>query len=143
MARGAALRQLRTVPDGRVAIALLFACALAAPRAPLVHHHHAGGARAHAHGGALLAEPLAHGGVVHRDAPAAGRRDRPVVAGAGRAADGHVHHQDRYQAAVAPAAPLATVAAPLAPLPRRDQRRAPARAAAAPNARGPPHAPLV
>ena len=136
LARGAALRTLRTVPDVRVAIALLFACTLAAPRAPLVYHHHAGGAHAHVHGDAVRSASQRH-------AAAAGSSGRPAFARDTGPGDGHVHQQQRYHAAVVTAVPFLAVAAPLVAPPAHGDRRAPARVAATASARAPPRSPLV
>lgn len=143
LARGTALRLLRAVPDLRLAIALLFACSLAAPRAPLLFHHHAGGEHAHVHGDAVAAELLPHGDGELPHHATGGRRGRPAVTRAAGTADGHVHQQHRYHAAIVPAAIFVAITAPLARLAPPHSRRAPARHAAAAAARGPPLAPLV
>lgn len=136
--RGAALRALRTVGDLRVATALLFAAALATPRAPLLYHHHPRGARAHVHPDAgLLALLGVDGAAAHRHDGAV-PDPRPAYGRDGGAAGGHVHHQARYHAAVVVGAAFLAVSAPLAPLPARDGASPPARSTAAPTARGPP-----
>lgn len=136
--RGAALRALRTVGDLRVAAALLFAAALAAPRAPLVYHRHAGGTQAHVHADAGLLALLGLGeAAAHRHAGAA-PDPRPAYARDSGAAGGHVHQQPRYHAAVVVSAAFLAVGAPLAPLPARSAGHAPTRSSGAPTARGPP-----
>lgn len=140
-ARGGAMRMLRAVPDLRVAIALLFACALAAPRAPLVYHHHAGGAHAHVHAGAALGDATAVGAAAHH--VESDTRGRPALGRATGATNGHTHHQDRYHAAVAPAVAGLTAAAPLVPVPAPDAGSAPTRATARASARAPPRSPLA
>ena len=96
-ARGTAMRLLRTVPDVRVAIALLFACALATPRAPLVFHTHGGGERAHVHADGALHALL--GEAEHPHAPEHAADKRPAYAADHGDAGGHIHHQSRYHAA--------------------------------------------
>lgn len=137
--RGAALRSLRAVGDVPVAIALVFACTLAAPRAPLVYHTHPGGGHAHVHAdGGLLAWRGRGEAAAHRRAPANAPDHRPAYARDRGAAGGHVHQQQLYHAAVIATAPCAAIAAPLVScLPTYD-RGAPLRTARRAVARGPP-----
>lgn len=137
------MRMLRAVPDVRLALALLLVCSLAAPRAPLYLHHHAGGEHAHVHAEAVAGGLPSHDDHGHRPHPTTGTGGRPAVTRGADAPDGHVHHQQRYDAAVVPAAAVLTVSAPLAPPRPAPIRRAPTRRAAATTARAPPLAPLV
>jgi hypothetical protein len=132
---GAALRGLRTDLGARLLVAALFALSLAAPRAALFVHHHDGGEHTHQH---LDAELAALIGIEphHHDADTAPR-------GSGYAADrgasgAHVHHQQRYQAAVATVVAYVAVSLPLAPFVAAPDRPAPARPTRTADARGPP-----
>ncbi|MBX3026817.1 hypothetical protein KF840_18065 [bacterium] len=137
--RGGSLRALRPLGDVRVAGALLLLATLAAPRAPLVYHRHAGGEHAHVHADAGLRALFA---AADRPAPARDGGRRPAYHQDRGSAAGHVHQQTRYHAAVAVAAPFLAVAAPLAPLLASVDRRPPTRLAAPATARGPPRVPV-
>ena len=136
---GAALRGLRADLGARLLVAVLFALSLAAPRAALLVHRHDGGEHAHQHLDAEVAaligiEPHGHD---HAEAPR----------GPGYAADrgesgAHVHHQHRYQAAVATVVAYVAVSLPLAAYVAAPDRPAPARPTRAADARGPPASPI-
>jgi hypothetical protein len=135
--RGATLRALRAIGDVPVAVALLFACSLASPRAPLVYHHHAGGEHEHVHADAALLALFGFGDAAAHRSPHA-PDPRPAYARDTGVAGGHVHHQDSYRAAVVPAVAFVAVAAPLAPLTPVLIARASTRATCTASARAPP-----
>lgn len=132
---GAALRGLRADLGARLLVAALFALSLAAPRAALFVHRHDDGEHAHQHLDAELAaligiEPHGHD---HAEGPS----------GPGYVADhgtsgAHVHHQHRYQAAVATVVAYVAVSLPLAPFVAAPDRPVPAHPTRAADARGPP-----
>lgn len=128
--RGRRLATLRSLIGARLALATLFALSLAAPQAALVLHRHAGGDHAHVHGHALADEADHH---QHRHRPRG-----PAYAVDHGDAGAHVHHQQRYQAAIATIVAFVAVSAPLAPFVSAADRPAPTRAARTASARAPP-----
>lgn len=137
--RGDSLRALRLLGDARVAGALLLLATLATPRAPLLYHSHAGGEHAHVH-----ADPGLRSLFAAADRPAAPRdtEPRPAYHQDRGGADGHVHQQTRYHAAVATTAAFIAVTTPLAALLPGVERRPATRGAATGTARGPPRLPI-
>jgi hypothetical protein len=135
------------------AVAALFALCLAAPRAPLLFHHHAGDAHGHTHGDAELLAALAdalsrapasrHAQAHHHHHHHAGAADAhgPAIARPGHAADGHYHEQPRFHRGILPAVPFVAISAPLAASIGAVTVAAPQRAAAAARSRGPPPPP--
>jgi len=134
------------------AVAALFALCLAAPRAPLLFHHHAGNAHGHTHGDAELVAALAAAlgrapaprhARAHHHHHHAGAADAhgPAIARPGDAADGHYHQQPRVQRGVLPTAPFVAISAPLAAPLAATAAAAPRRAATARRSRGPPPPP--
>jgi hypothetical protein len=119
-------------------VAALFALVIAAPRAPLVFHTHAGGERAHVHDDADLLAAL---GLDDREAPEHHHQQpdgRAHFARPDKAADGHYHQQQRLQRGVLPAAVFVATATPLTDRTAPAVALAPARAPAAANSRAPP-----
>ncbi len=99
----------------RTLAAALLSCSLLTPRAPIVLHSHAGGGHVHLHGDAEL---LAAVGLADL-APAARQPSGAALADTGvaslvRADDGHAHHQQRYQTALATTLAYVTIATVLA-----------------------------
>jgi hypothetical protein len=138
------LRSLRTVADIRVAVALLFACTLATPHAPLVYHTHPGGEQAHVHVDASLLALFGIGdAAAHRPARTTATDPRPAYARDRGAAGGHVHQQQLFQAAAMATAIFVAMAAPLGSVIGRRGWGAPTRAAATATARAPPLSPAV
>jgi hypothetical protein len=128
--RGRRLATLRSLTGARLALAALFALSLAAPQAALVQHRHAGGDHAHVHGHALADEADHH----HQQQGPRG----PAYAGDHGETRAHVHHQQRYQAALATIVAFVAVSAPLAPFVPASCRPAPAPVVRAASARAPP-----
>ncbi|MEO8602602.1 MAG: hypothetical protein ABI629_08505 [bacterium] len=118
-------------------VAALFTLVLAAPRAPLVFHTHAGGEHAHVHDDADLLAAFGFGDrqTHEHQQPRDGRAhfERP-----GAAADGHYHQQQRLQRGTLPAAVFVTVSAPLIDFTAPAPALAPERAPTAAKSRGPP-----
>jgi hypothetical protein len=123
-------------------IAALCALVVAAPSAPLVYHHHAGGDVLHVHDDAsLLAALFAAPEAPERPQQPLDRRphlERPNTAN-----DGHYHQPQHLQRGVLPRLAVVTVSTPLLDRPTPAVALAPERAPAAPQSRGPPALPVA
>lgn len=138
MRRRARLDRLRRHPGVPLLAAALLLLSLATPRAALVFHQHAGGEHAHQH--AAEQHPLAalfgqhhHAHAPHDEAPRGPRWATDDGAG-----DGHVHQQQRYDAAAATIVACIAVSRPLAAFVPLPDRPAPALTGRRAGARAPP-----